>query len=77
MQKSFLLDCLLVSDGSRYNFLGFGVGPRSKPKQTMTHHDRDINAVQNILAVGHTVTVCGANIRPDGHNSRMAVAKVR
>ena len=29
-----------------------------------THHDRDVNAARNILAVGHTVTACGANIRP-------------
>jgi putative transposase len=28
------------------------------------HHDRDINAARNILAVGHTVTACGANVRP-------------
>jgi putative transposase len=32
-----------------------------------THHDRDINATKNILAVGHTVQVCGANVRPDRH----------
>jgi putative transposase len=31
------------------------------------HHDRDINAAKNILAVGHTVQVCGANVRPDRH----------
>lgn len=31
------------------------------------HHDRDINAARNLLAVGHTVEVCGANIRPDSH----------
>jgi putative transposase len=39
------------------------------------HHDRDINAAQNILAVGHTVTVCGANIRPDGHKSKGQLRK--
>ncbi|MCH9055822.1 transposase [Synechococcus sp. PCC 6716] len=31
------------------------------------HHDRDMNAAINMLAVGHTVTVCGANVRSDGH----------
>ncbi|AFY75996.1 MAG: IS200/IS605 family element transposase accessory protein TnpB [Hydrococcus sp. C42_A2020_068] len=34
------------------------------------HHDRDLNAAENILAVGHPVTVCGANIRPDRHESK-------
>ena len=29
------------------------------------HHDRDINAARNILAAGHAVSVCGANVRPD------------
>jgi putative transposase len=29
-----------------------------------TSHDRDVNAARNILAVGQTVTACGATIRP-------------
>lgn len=40
-----------------------------------THHDRDINASRNILAVGHTVAVCGANIRPDRHKSKGQLRK--
>ena len=33
------------------------------------HHDRDINAPQNILAPGLAVKVCGTNVRPDRHKS--------
>ena len=38
------------------------------------HHDRDINAAKNILAVGHTVSVCGATVRPEESKSRKAGA---
>ncbi|MGG6269935.1 RNA-guided endonuclease InsQ/TnpB family protein [Leptolyngbya sp. AN03gr2] len=39
------------------------------------HHDRDINAARNILAVGHTVAVCGANVRPDQHELKGQLQK--
>lgn len=39
------------------------------------HHDRDINAARNLLAVGHTVAVCGANIRPDSHEVKGQLRK--
>lgn len=54
------------------------------------HHDRDINASRNILAVGHTAlasnsggclqnaklqAVCGASVRPDGHESKGQLQK--
>ncbi|MBC1236500.1 RNA-guided endonuclease TnpB family protein [Nostoc sp. 2RC] len=42
-----------------------------------THHDRDINAAKNIFAVGHTVTVCGANIRPNNHSVKGQLQKTR
>ncbi len=41
------------------------------------HHDRDINAAKNILAVGHTVSVCGANLRPDRHKFKGQLRKTR
>jgi putative transposase len=34
-----------------------------------THHDRDVNAANNIKAAGLAVIVCGANVRPDRHES--------
>lgn len=42
-----------------------------------THHDRDINAARNLLAVGHTVEVCGANVRPNSHEVKGQLRKTR
>jgi len=42
-----------------------------------TRHDRDINAAQNILAAGLAVIVCGANVRPDRHESKGQLRKTR
>lgn len=39
------------------------------------NHDRDLNASKNILAVGLTVSVCGATVRPKQNKSVKAGAK--
>ena len=41
------------------------------------HHDRDLNAAKNLLAAGHAVSVCGADVRPKGHESRGQLRKTR
>ena len=40
-----------------------------------TNHDRDINAVKNILAAGLAVSVCGATVRPQESKSLKAGVK--
>ncbi len=41
------------------------------------HHDRDINAANNILVAGLAVSVCGATVRPEQSKSVQAGAKTR
>lgn len=40
-----------------------------------THYDRDINAAKNILAAGHAVAVCEANVRLDSHEAKEQLRK--
>jgi putative transposase len=42
-----------------------------------THHDRDVNAANNIKAAGLAVIVCGANVRPDRHESKGQLRNTR
>ncbi len=46
------------------------------PKCSM-HHDRNVNAAKNILAVGLAVSVCGANIRPDRESPKRQLQNTR
>jgi len=39
-----------------------------------SHHDRDINAAKNILAVGTTVSACGDSVRPKVHKELAATS---
>ncbi len=38
-------------------------------------HDRDVNAAQNILAVGLTVAACGETVRPTTASARVGAAR--
>lgn len=39
-----------------------------------SHHDRDVNAAKNILAVGTTVSACGDSVRPKVHKELEATS---
>ncbi|MBP0001217.1 MAG: transposase [Cyanobacteria bacterium SID2] len=59
---------LCSSCGHQMDSMPLSVREWTCPK-CRTVHDRDINAAQNLWAVGHTVTACGASVRLEGHRS--------
>jgi putative transposase len=67
---------LCSSCGHKVNSMPLDVREWTCPK-CGTVHDRDINAARNLLAVGHTVTACGASVRLEGHCSREQLRKTR